>query len=355
MIDVPARVCLDLAIIIVAAHLTGALFRRIGQPAVAGQIIAGIALGPSLLGLFPGDPTAWLFPAAVLPSLKVLAQLGAVFFMFIVGLEADLSLVRHRRVAVAGVSLTSILVPFGLGIALASYLYEQYPPHLAGHDLVAFSLFVGAAMSVTAFPVLARILSERNMLNSVLGAFALGCAAVDDVVAWSLLAIVVGVVKASGAGDFVRMILELVVFGIVLWCFTRKVLTRLLALGKGSVDFAFIVLVVGVLLSAWVTDRIGLELIFGAFLFGALIPKAEIETLVAEVVHRMESVTLIILLPVFFVVAGLTVNVRTIGWSGVGVMVLIILAAIAGKFGGASFARASSAYRHASRLHWGFS
>ena len=196
-------------------------------------------------------------------------------------------------------------------------------------------------MSVTAFPVLARILSERKMLNSELGAFALGCAAVDDLVAWSLLAIVVGVVQSSGVGDFVQMMLELAVFALALWFFARKILARVLALRKGNIDYAFIVLVVGVLVSAWVTDRIGLELIFGAFLFGTFIPKTESKAMVAEVVHRIESVTLIILLPVFFVVAGLAVNIRAIGWGGLGALLLIIAAAIVGKFGGAAAAAKS--------------
>ena len=194
--DVLPFVFLDIAIVIVVARLMGRLFVRLRQPAVIGEILGGIVLGPSVLGLLPGNLPQLLFPADVRPHLTVIAQLGLVLFMFIVGLEVDLRLIQSRRRVATTVSLSSIALPFGLGAALAVVLYPAHS--VAGPDAhtvppLAFALFLGAAMSITAFPVLARILTERRMHRTPVGVLALACAAIDDVVAWSLLAVVVAV------------------------------------------------------------------------------------------------------------------------------------------------------------------
>ncbi len=187
-------VLLDIEIVVVAARLMGRLFRRLRQPSVVGEIVAGIMLGPSLLGLLPGDLDTLLFPADVRPYLSVIAQLGLVLFMFVVGLEVDMALIRRHRTTATAVSIASIALPFGLGLLLAGRLHAEHgvvdgksvPP-------AAFGLFLGVAMAITAFPVLARILTERGIHRLPAGVLALACAAIDDVVAWALLALVVAV------------------------------------------------------------------------------------------------------------------------------------------------------------------
>jgi Kef-type K+ transport system membrane component KefB len=341
--DTPALIVIDIAIIIVLARLMGALFQRFGQPAVIGEIITGIILGATVLGAFPGHLDGVLFPATALPTLQVLAQLGVILFMFIVGLEVDLGLMRGRRRVASLVSLASVALPFALGAGLAVLIYSRYVGALAPHvSKLAFVLFVGASMSVTAFPVLARILSERKMMSTDLGTFALSCAAVDDVAAWTILAIVVSLVRAHDPlSQLPVMLLELALFvaGSILivrpamrWIMERE---RGREAGSGTL---LAVVLVGLLVSAWITDRIGIHLIFGAFIFGAVIPKDGFRDVLAGIVDRIESVTLLLLLPLFFVVAGLTVNIRDIGLQGLGDLLLILAVAIGGKFAGASIA-----------------
>jgi Kef-type K+ transport system membrane component KefB len=341
-IDLPGLVCIDVAVIIVVARLMGSLFRRLHQPAVIGEIIGGILLGPSVLGLFPGELTTHLFPATALPTLSVLAQLGVVVFVFIVGLEVDLGLLRGRRRVAATVSLSSVALPFGLGVLLALVLHERFG-HVGSHEvkLLPFALFLGATMSVTAFPVLARVLSERGMLGTELGSFALACAAADDVLAWTTLAVVIGVIRSTGALGLPRILVELVAFVAVVLFGARPILRWLFERdrkrGALSLDTLAVTLV-GTLLSAWITDKIGINLIFGAFVFGAAVPKRGAESLVAEVVERLESAILLLLLPIFFVVAGLSVNLRTLGVGDLPYLALILAVAIGGKFFGAAIA-----------------
>jgi Kef-type K+ transport system membrane component KefB len=339
-IDLPGLVCIDVAIIIVVARLMGSLFKKLHQPAVIGEIIGGILLGPSALGLLPGHLTGHLFPATALPTLSVLAQLGVVVFVFIVGLEVDLGLLRGRRRVAATVSLSSVVLPFGLGFVLALFMHRHFG--LVGtHEVktLSFALFVGATMSVTAFPVLARVLSERNMLGTELGSFALACAAGDDVLAWTILAVVIGEIRSSGALGLPRILLELACFvaAVLLgarpalrWLFERDRKRGVLSLETLAVTL------VGTLLSAWITDKIGINLIFGAFLFGAAVPKRGADWLVAAIVERLESAILLLLLPIFFVVAGLSVNLRTLGAADLPYLVLILAVAIGGKFFGAA-------------------
>lgn len=334
-------VFLDIAIVVVAARLMGKLFHRLRQPAVVGEIVAGIVLGPTLLGLLPGDLDKVLFPMDARPYLTVIAQVGLVLFMFIVGLEVDLSLIRsHRRTATA-VSLTSIALPFGLGVVLAGWLYSahstvdgrQVPP-------LAFGLFLGAAMSITAFPVLARILTERRMHRIPTGVLALACAAIDDVVAWSLLAVVIAVAVGGTFGGVGLILGMTVLYAAVMFLVVRPLLARLVdryrAAGRLTPDILAVVLA-GLLLSAYVTELIGVHAIFGAFVFGAVMPRTE-PALTRAVLERLEQVALLLLLPVFFVVAGLQVDVGAIGLRGLGELGLILAVAIGGKFLGAAAA-----------------
>ncbi|RBY83199.1 cation/H(+) antiporter [Blastococcus sp. TF02A-26] len=334
-----AYVFVDLAVIIVLARLAGRLAVRLGQPAVVGEIVAGIALGPTLLGALPGNLDEHLFPPDIRPFLTVLAQLGLVLFMFLVGLEVDLSFIRGRERVAASVSLASIALPFGLGVLLATHLHDRHDV-AAGEpvDLLGFALFLGVAMSITAFPVLARILSERNMHRIPVGALALACAAVDDVLAWSLLAVVVAIVAATSLTGVVQILAFSLVFAAVMFLVVKPLLRRLVAArqrsGRLTPDMLALVLA-GILLSAWIAEEIGIHFIFGAFLFGVVMPRQGAAELTHEVTERLEQVSVLLLLPVFFVITGANVDIGAITAAGFGELLLILLVAIAGKFVGA--------------------
>ena len=345
--EITRYVFLDLVVIVVLARLLGRLAVKVGQPAVVGEIVAGILLGPSLLGALPGDLVPKLFPPDIRPFLQVLAQLGLVLFMFLVGLEVDLAFIRGRERIAVSVSVASILLPFSLGALLAWFIH-------AGHDLVvdekgtqhpvsllAFTLFLGVAMSITAFPVLARILAERGMHRIPTGVLALACAAVDDVLAWTLLAVVVTVVSATTITGVVKILAYAVIFALIMFLLVRPLLKQLVTryerLGRLSPEMLALVLV-GILASAWVTEWIGIHFIFGAFVFGVIMPRQNAAALTHEITDRLEQVSVLLLLPVFFVVTGLGVNIGAIDLTGLGQLALILLVAISGKFVGAFLA-----------------
>ncbi|MGY1828974.1 cation:proton antiporter [Geodermatophilus sp. SYSU D01180] len=342
--EITAFVFLDLAVIMVVARLMGRLAVKVGQPAVMGEIVAGILLGPTLLGALPGDLDAALFPDHVRPYLEVLAQLGLVLFMFLVGLEVDLSFIRGREKIAVSVSVSSIVLPFALGVLLATYLHSAHD--VFTHDdgtaqaisFIGFALFMGVAMSITAFPVLARILAERQMHRVPTGVLALACAAVDDVLAWALLAVVVAVVAAGSFSGVLLILLWSVVFALVMFLVVRPLLkhlvTRYERLGRLTPEMLALVLI-GILGSAWVTEEIGIHFIFGAFVFGVVMPRQGAGALNHEIIDRLEQVSVLLLLPVFFVVTGLKVDVGAIDVTGLGELGLILLVAISGKFVGA--------------------
>jgi Kef-type K+ transport system membrane component KefB len=317
---------LDLSVIVMLARLLGAVARRFGQPAVIGEVLAGIVLGPTLFG---EAFSAGLFPTDVRPFLTALANVGIAMFMFVVGLELDARLLRGRGKIAATVSVTSIIVPFGLGIALAVRLLANHP----AANRLGFLLFIGAAMSVTAFPVLARILTDRGLARTALGGLVLTCAAIDDVLAWSLLAVVVMLSGNGGTGQWMIFLLPLYVA--VMFLGVRPVLRRVLAAGTALRAGQLTVVLAGVLVSGAVTEWLGLHFIFGAFLFGVVLPRTGTEELRTAILERMDGFNSTLLLPVFFIVAGLKVKLSGIGLSGLGELGLILLVAIAGKFGGA--------------------
>ncbi|MEZ5141061.1 MAG: cation:proton antiporter [Acidimicrobiales bacterium] len=337
---VAAFVFLDIGIIVVVARLMGALFVRIRQPAVVGEILAGILLGPTLLGAFPGQLDEKLFPLDARPYLKVVAELGLIIFMFIVGLELDLALIRGKERVAAVISASSVALPFTLGCGLAFALFTQHGT-VDGEEVrfVPFALFIGASMAVTAFPVLARILTERGMYRTEVGALTLACAAVDDILAWSLLALVVAVVEATSLATLPVILGWSLLFVGFMFVVVKPQLAKLVPrfrhagrLTPGIMSVAL----VGILVSSFVTAEIGIHAIFGAFLFGVVMPRdAELTHAILE---RLESVSVLLLLPVFFIVTGLNVNIRGIGLIGLGELALILLVACAGKFFGASLA-----------------
>lgn len=339
------RVFIAIAMIIVVARLMGMLFKRIRQPAVVGEIVGGILLGPTLLGQF-GDADETLFPLEIRPFLTVVANLGLIIFMFIVGLELDMKLIRGKERQAGVISLSSIVLPFGLGLLLASYLHSRYGTVLLEDGeinepgFLEFGLFIGASMSVTAFPVLARILADRGMYRTTIGALALACAAVDDILAWTLLAVVLAVVETGKlSADFVRVMAESIVFVAVMFLVVKPLLVKLVAAykkaGKLTPNLLAIVLV-GFLASAFITAEIGIHHIFGAFVFGAVMPREETHDLFHEILERLEAVSVLLLLPVFFVATGLNVEFKDFGGSDVSALLLVLLTACAGKFIGAT-------------------
>jgi Kef-type K+ transport system membrane component KefB len=326
------RILLDVAVILVAARAGRVLFERLGQPAVIGEIAAGVALGPTLLGLLPGDPAGELFPADALAVVQLIGQLGLVLFMFTVGWDLDLRLVRRRERAAATVSIASILLPFAFGLVLATHLHP-------GHDTVAgaavpfwpFALFLGASLSLTAFPVLARILQETRLMATPIGTLALTAAAVDDVIGWTVLAVALAVLASSGAWDYLRFLLEIGVFVGVIVVVVRPLLHRLMLRPSAGRE-ALIVPVA--LAGAYVTDAIGIHAVFGAFLVGAVMPRPDPGGTLPEL--RLRLAPLVgFLAPVYFVTSGMAVDIPGLRAGDLADFALILAAACAGKFLGA--------------------
>lgn len=335
----------QIIVILVAARIVGLLVRRIGQPQVVGEMLAGIALGPSLLGAQAPALAAALFPPNSLGFLNALSQIGLLVFMFLIGLELDPKVIRERGRSAIVISHASIVAPFLLGAILAIVLY----PTLSGREVTftGFALFMGAAMSVTAFPVLARILTERRLRRTPIGAVAVACAAIDDITAWCILAAVVVIVRATGgagvplwvtiggSGAFVVFMLTVGRRGL------RVLETRYAKQGRITQD-TIAVLVLSLLASAWITERLGIHALFGAFLVGAVSPKSE--GFVRGILERFEDTMVVLLLPLFFAFTGLRTEITLIddvqGWL---VCALVILVAIVGKVGGSMIAARATA------------
>ncbi|GAB3829564.1 cation:proton antiporter [Dactylosporangium cerinum] len=323
------QLLLALACVITLARLLGAAARRLGQPPVIGEILAGVLVGPTLFGTMVSDR---LFPVDIRTALAGLANVGLVLFMFIVGYDLDFDAVKGRRKAAVSISVGSVLLPLGLGVLLALWLARHHDVP----DVAPFALFIGAAMSVTAFPVLARILTDRGMLRTEVGGLALASGAVDDVVAWTLLAGVVAI--GAGGGDVPWQTLLAVPYALVMFLLVRPQLRRLVEARTRAGRLTpgiLAVMLVGLLLSCWCTEAIGVHAIFGAFVFGAVMPRAGGELLRHETLERLEQVSVLLLLPVFFVIAGLRVNLSTLDSTGLLDLALILVVAITGKFAGA--------------------
>jgi Kef-type K+ transport system membrane component KefB len=337
--DPLSHLLVQLLAIIVAARLAGSLFKRFGLPAVVGEMAAGIALGPSLFGaVFPGA-AAFVFPAESLGTLKLLSQIGICLFMFSVGMELNLAHVRDRAREAVAVSHASILTPFLLGVGLACFTFHD----LAGPSatFTGFALFMGISMSITAFPVLARILQERGLSKTFLGSTAITCAAVDDVTAWSIMAFVVGIVKSTSmAGAVLTLVLALVFIAVMMFG-VRRWLPRWLGrvrLLSEEVSGGTLALVMGVVLAAALTTEIiGIHALFGAFLGGVVMPDAQ--GFRERINARVEKFSSVLLLPLFFAFTGLRTQVGLLddmqGWL---LCLLIIVVATAGKLGASALA-----------------
>jgi Kef-type K+ transport system membrane component KefB len=332
--DALPRLLLQIIIIIILTQLLGWLFKKIGQPAVIGETVAGIILGPSLLGLlFPGIFN-FVFPAESLPNLRFLSQIGLILFMFIIGMELDTRLLRKQAFEALIISHASILIPFTLGIFLSYYLYHTY----GQTDFISFALFMGIAMSITAFPVLARIIRDRKLTDTKLGNLAISCAASDDVTAWCILAILIALIRSGSGmnGFFVVAIVLLYVF--VMLVPVKKILEKIQASyekGKIANNGLMAIMYSLMLLSSWCTEVIGIHALFGAFLAGIVIPKKD--GLQKKIIDRISDVSMVMLLPLFFVYTGLRTNAAILNSSGLWIsFLLILICAVAGKFGGST-------------------
>ncbi|KAF2341260.1 cation:proton antiporter [Flavobacterium tistrianum] len=324
--------------IILVARLFGWFFRKIGQPSVIGEMIAGIVLGPSLVGMYFPEFSAVLFPKESLGNLQFLSQIGLILFMFVIGMELDLKVLKNKAHDAVVISHASIVIPFALGLSLAYFIYEIYAP--MGVEFSSFGLFMGIAMSITAFPVLARIVQERGMQKTKLGTIAITCAAADDITAWCILAVVIAIVKAGSLLSSLYVIGMAILYVIIMLKIVRPFLKRVgdlnatrESLNKPVVAIFFITL----LISAYASELIGIHALFGAFLAGAIMP--ENNKFRNIFIEKVEDVSIIVLLPLFFVFTGLRTQIGLLNdpelWKITG---LIILVAVVGKFFGSALA-----------------
>lgn len=340
-VDVVFHVLLTLAVVVALGYVLGRLFRFIGQPPVIGEVVAGLCLGPSLLGALSPAAMHLLIPAEaadpeghVTAALKMIAQLGIVLYMFVVGLELNANKLKDQVHSAVVISHVSIIAPFLLGAVLALWLHPNYAP--SGVTFTSFSLFLGVAMSITAFPVLARILTDRKMEGTRLGAMALACAAADDATAWCLLALVVGIVQTE-VTDAVRVGAACVAYILGMFLIIRPLMHRWChRMDEGQKplpQFVLVFGVVGALVSALVTEMIGIHAIFGAFMLGAMVPSES--RLAKELKTRLRDSVTILLLPAFFAYTGMRTQIGLVsGWENWLVCLSIILVATLGKFGG---------------------
>ena len=330
---------LQVAVILAIARIVGWIFRKMHQPQVVGEMVAGILLGPSLLGLAAPGIFNFLFPPESLGMLNALSQIGLVLFMFLVGLELDAKVLKKQGRVAVFTSHVSIVLPFTLGTLLAVYLY----PRLSNNSVtfIQFALFIGTAMSITAFPVLARILTERKLLKTTLGAVTIACAAIDDVTGWIILAIVVLLIRTSGGVISTALTIGGVIVYVVTMLFiVRRLLyqleTKFEQRGHVSQDTLAIILLL-VLVSGLVTERLGIHALFGAFLMGVIMPKHP--AFVHALTEKLNDLAIVLLLPIFFAFNGLRTSIGLVsGAANWFFTVLIISVAIVGKFGGSTVA-----------------
>jgi Kef-type K+ transport system membrane component KefB len=329
-----ALLLLQVIVVVFFARLMGIMATRLGQPSVVGEILAGIVLGPSLIGnIFPAF-TAFLFPPDSLASLQALSQFGLVLFMFIIGIELDISVLQKQASKAIIISHSSIIIAYTMGVGLAYFLYENFAP--ADTTFAGFALFMGIAMSIAAFPVLARIVQERGISKTLFGSMIITCAAVDDVTAWCLFAIVVATVKAGSVTDSLFTIGASVAYVTAMLFIVRPFLVKFSEIyaSKENINrtvIAFIFLLL--LVSALITELIGIHAFFGAFLAGAIIPhNIRFKEILTE---KIEDVSLVLLLPLFFVFTGLRTEIGLLNnsslWATCGI---IIATAVFGKMAG---------------------
>ncbi len=324
--------------IVIVARFFGWVFRKIGQPSVIGEIIAGIVLGPSLLGLYFPEFSLALFPVDSLGNLQFLSQIGLILFMFVIGMELDLKVLQNRAKDAVVISHASIVIPFALGIGLAYFVYFRFAPE--GVAFLPFALFMGIAMSITAFPVLARIVQERGINKTKLGAVVITCAAADDITAWCILAAVIAIVKAGTFVSSLYIIGMAMVYVLAMLFVVKPFLAKIgeLYATKDSINKPVVaIFFLTLIISSYTTEIIGIHALFGAFMTGVIMP--DITKFRNLFIEKVEDVSLILLLPLFFVFTGLRTEIGLINdpflWRVTG---FIILVAVIGKFLGSALA-----------------
>jgi Kef-type K+ transport system membrane component KefB len=329
--DALIHVLLTLTAVVALGWVLSQLFRKLGQPPVIGEVVAGLMLGPSVLGQLWPDAQRLLLPAEAAPHLGVIAQFGVILYMFLIGLELNPGLLEDRARATLLISHASIAAPFALGSALALLLYPRLSSSAV--PFTSFALFLGVAMAITAFPVLARILSDQRLQTTPLGVLALACAATGDATAWCLLAFVVGIAQAKVSGAFVVIGLTAAYLAFML-LIVRPLGGRMNAVKptRGAVALVLVAL----LLSALATEAIGIHAIFGAFMLGAVIPHDS--AIARAFIHKLEDFVTVLLLPAFFALTGMRTQIGLVaGWEQWSLCLAIIAVASVGKFGGTLF------------------
>jgi K+:H+ antiporter len=341
-VDTLARLLLAMVVIVTGAKLAGLLARRLGQPAVIGEIAMGILLGPSVLGAVWPAGAGWLIPKTVLPEINMFAQIGVVLFVFLAGTELNTRKLQGQRSMAVVVSHVGVALPFVLGITVAVAAFSRYAPPRIG--LVPFALFMGVSMSITALPVLVRILMDTGLYGTQLGTLALTCSMISDITAWCLLALVVALAVAGSASSFFVTISMVALFIAVLLLVVRPIANRIDTAPSFMAKDGVVVpaALIGLLASALATEWIGVHAIFGAFLFGLVLPADA--PWVKRIGDIVRGVTMILLLPLFFVYSGLRTQIGLLGlnatpwlWTG-----LIVLVAVVGKFAGSAVAARAS-------------
>lgn len=325
-------------VILLFVRLFSRLFRYIGQPGVIGEIVAGIVLGPSVLGILSPELFGALFPQESLTNLELLSQIGLVLFMFVIGMDVDFGILKNKMHETLVISHAGIIVPFFLGIVASFWVYEEYASQQT--DFLPFALFIGISMSITAFPVLARIIRERGIGGSSVGVLAIASAANDDVTAWCLLAVVIAVAEAGSLLSALYTVGLAIAFIVVMFCIVRPFLRRvgdkhvgLEGAGGGFVGSVFLVL----LISSVATEIIGIHALFGAFVAGVVMPPHE--AFRRGMVEKVEDVALVFFLPLFFAFTGLRTEIGLLDTPALwGACALLIVVAVLGKLGGCSLA-----------------
>lgn len=325
---------LQIIVIIIMAGLFGRLFRRLGQPPVMGEMVAGLIMGPSVLGFFFPEVMSFIFPQTSLETLRLLSQIGVVLFMFVVGMELNVRHLREKGSAAVMISHASIVVPFLLGAALSLFLYRDLAPPETSFS--AFALFIGVAMSITAFPVLARILEDRGLSQTYLGSIAITCAAVDDVTAWCILALVIAIVNATGVIVSLATVMFTLLFALAMLFLVRPWLGRMVKeTPRSTLHSRRLIagMLAFVLACALITETIGIHALFGAFVAGVVMPSSvEFRSFLKD---KLETFSSAALLPLFFAFTGLRTQVSLLNdWQSWALCGVIILVAIAGKLGG---------------------
>jgi Kef-type K+ transport system membrane component KefB len=327
-----AIIILQVAVIIVVARLTGLLFRKIDQPIVMGEIVAGIILGPSVLGIVSPDISQFIFAKSSLSNLQVLSNIGLVIFMFIVGIEFKLNMIKEEARTIICISFASIMLPFILGVLLALTILKKYLP--GNLPFFTYALYIGVAISITSFTVLARIIRDRGITNTRMGSIVISCTALNDIIVWCILAVVIATVKA-GSSTFALYTFLFVAFYVAIMILIVKPYIKIIFQKSKDSNSIFFLIYTTLLVSSYISEVIGIHMLFGAFLAGAIMP-AETEFR-KYVIDKLENFAFVLLLPLYFAFTGLRTQIGLLSNSVTWVdCVILIAVAILGKFVGCS-------------------